>query len=179
MSLLDSVPVSASIGDLEQRVADLPATATSSESWEQLRTWCVGRMQSSDCSAELRVRWAHLALLVIAKQGRAGAGEVQKAVAATARVRAYMIREFGVSTTDEARRPNRLCAYVLENIGSPIDEVARAAAKWRSLPREHMLSLRRLKNMLTPLVEIEALLHPDDAVRHEIGPWLALRVELP
>jgi hypothetical protein len=42
-----------------------------------------------------------------------------------------------------------------------------------------MLSLRRLKSMLTPLVEIEALLHPDDAIRHEIGPWLALRVELP
>ncbi|MEV3989799.1 hypothetical protein AB0J57_12935 [Streptomyces sp. NPDC049837] len=171
--------VSVSISDLERQVTDLPATATSPESWEQLRDWCVGRMQSPVCSAALRARWGHLALIAISRQHKAGTDDAQKAVADTARIRAYMIQELGVSASDEARQPAALCAYVLESIGLPIDEVTRLAGEWRTAPREQALLLRRLKNMLTPLVHIQDLVNPDDAVRHEITPWLALIPKLP
>ncbi|MEU0664683.1 hypothetical protein ABZ508_01180 [Streptomyces lavendulocolor] len=109
----------------------------------------------------------------------ADVGKAQEMVAAAARVRVYMIRQFGVSASDEARQPDRLCEDVLKNIGSSIDEVARLATDWRSLQREEMLYLRRLKNILTPLTEIADLLNPADSIHDEIAPWLALRPRLP
>ncbi|WP_225804095.1 hypothetical protein [Streptomyces sp. NK15101] len=130
-----------------------------------MRDFAVGGMQSADLSDEVRLPWGHLALAAIARKERSQAP--QRAPAASAHVRAYMIREFGISGTDTARDLSALCSDVLRSLEASPDTVARLAEGWRSASREQMLRLRRIKNMLTPLLSLRELLQGDDPTFRE------------
>ncbi|MFB6615787.1 hypothetical protein ACFCV9_16450 [Streptomyces sp. NPDC056367] len=166
-----------SLEDLERYLLTPEVTACSLEHWEQLRDFAVGGMQSPGLSQETRLRWGRLALSAISK--KEPRQTPQQAMADSAYVRAYMIREFGDSNTDAARDLPALCSEILRNVGVSLDAGARLAEGWKSAPRDQMLQLRRIKNMLTPLLPLRALLEGDDPVFQEALAWLELVPRLP
>ncbi|WP_306325068.1 hypothetical protein [Streptomyces venezuelae] len=95
-----------------------------------------------------------------------------------------MIKEFGESDTDPARNLPALCADILRDLGMPLESAARLATGWRTAPREQMLQLRRIKNMLTPLLLLQDLLEGgesrgEDPALQNVRAWLELLPELP
>ncbi|MFF3320886.1 hypothetical protein [Streptomyces sp. NPDC002889] len=166
-----------SLEDLERYVLTPEAGACSLEHWEQLRDFAVGGMQSHGLSYETRLRWGRLALSAISRKERSQTP--QQAMAESAHVRAYMIREFGVSNADAARDLPALCSEILRNVGVSLEAGARLAEGWKSAPRDQMLQLRRIKNMLTPLLPLRALLEGDDLAFQETRAWLELVPRLP
>ncbi|MFE2555563.1 hypothetical protein ACFXGT_05925 [Streptomyces sp. NPDC059352] len=165
--------------ELEERVKKTAATEASTNDWEQVRELSVGRMQSSRYAVEERIRWGHLTLAVLSKEYTQAAHGRIKSVGESARVRAYMIQEFGACESDAARQPALLCTYVMENIDMARAEAASMAEDWRSRPREQLLHLRRIKNMVAPLATVQHLLGVDDPLRQEVEAWLALVPKLP
>ncbi|MFD3331056.1 hypothetical protein ACFWV1_00105 [Streptomyces sp. NPDC058700] len=165
--------------ELEERVGRKAVAEESTHEWEYVRELSVGRMQSSRYTTEERLRWGHLALAVLSKEYAQEAHSRIISGSELARVRAYMIHEFGASDSDAARQPALLCSYVLENIDMTRAEAASMAEDWRSRPREQLLHLRRIKNMLAPLATVQHLLGADDPLRQEGEAWLALVPKLP
>ncbi|MEU3425898.1 hypothetical protein [Streptomyces gardneri] len=147
------------------------------ELWVQLRVLAVGRMQSSALTHETRLRWGRLALSAIAAMARLQTP--QQTTADSARARAYMILEFGVSDSDAARDLPALCSEILRNLGVSLEAAERLTEDWRSAPRERMLQLRRIKSMLTPLLPLHALLKEGDPVFQETRSWMKLIPHLP
>ncbi|NWF27958.1 hypothetical protein HW130_17075 [Streptomyces sp. PKU-EA00015] len=167
-----------SLEGLERRVHEGGA-ADGVEDWEQIRELSVGRMQSAAYPQEIRIRWAHLALAAIAGKYASPLEDPKKPVAESAHVRSFMIREFGESETDEARRIGELCADVEAHLGMTREEALQLASEWRGAPREQVLHLRRIKNMLTPLAGIQDLLREEDPIQQDITEWLTLIPRLP
>ncbi|MDH2393195.1 hypothetical protein QCN29_31355 [Streptomyces sp. HNM0663] len=163
--------------DLERHLLTPEAGARAAEHWEQLRDFAVGGMQSRGLSDEVRLRWGRLALSAITR--KAPSQTPQQATAEAACVRAYMIQEFGVSNADPARDLPALCSEILRNVGVPLETGTRLAEGWKSAPREQMLQLRRIKNMLTPLLPLRALMEGDDPAFQETRAWLELVPRLP
>ncbi|MEU0374681.1 hypothetical protein ABZ070_31615 [Streptomyces sp. NPDC006283] len=168
-----------SLDDLERRVQGGDDAVEGAENWEQLRELSVGRMQSDAYSTEIRIRWGHLALTAISGKHASAPEDPKKAVAESALVRAYMIRQFGESEEDEARRIGDLCAYVKTHLDLTRADALRLAAEYRRAPGPQMLHLRRIKNMLTPLAVIQDMLQEDDPTQRDITEWLPLIPELP
>ncbi|MFH8837553.1 hypothetical protein [Streptomyces sp. NPDC017868] len=166
-----------SLDDLERYLLAPQADSWSLRNWEQLRDFAVGGMQSRALSDETRLRWGHVALSAISRKG---AGQTpQQTTAESTHVRVYMIQEFGVSDADTYRNLHALCTETLRNLGLPREMVARLADGWKTAPRDQMLQLRRIKNMLTPLLSIRALLENDAPVFQETQAWLDLIPRLP
>jgi hypothetical protein len=90
-----------------------------------------------------------------------------------------MIREFGVSNADAARDLPALCSEILRHVGVTPEAGARLAEEWKTAPRDQMLQLRRIKNMLTPLLPLRTLLEGDDLAFQETRAWLELVPRLP
>jgi hypothetical protein len=168
-----------SLDELERRVQGGDDAVEGAEEWEQLRELGVGRMQSDAYPQEIRLRWGHLALAAIAWKYASTPDDPKKAVAESALVRAYMIRQFGESEEDEARRIGDLCAYVETHLDLTREDALRLAAEYRRAPGPQMLHLRRIKNMLTPMAVIQDLLHEDDPIQQGISEWLPLLPKLP
>lgn len=84
-----------------------------------------------------------------------------------------------VSDTDATRDPSALCSDVLRHLGLSHEAAARLAGEWRTLPREQMLHLRLIKNMLTPLLPVRGLLERDDPVLRDTHAYLKLIPRLP
>ncbi|MFI2368405.1 hypothetical protein [Streptomyces sp. NPDC018833] len=167
-----------SLEDLERRVHGRGAVG-GAENWEHIRELSVGRMQSAAYPREIRIRWAHLALAAIAGKYAPSLEDPKKSVAESAHVRSFMIREFGESEADEARRIGELCAHVEAHLGMTREEARQLASEWGGAPREQVLHLRRIKNMLTPLAAIQDLLQEEDPIQRDITGWLALIPVLP
>ncbi|MEW2418119.1 hypothetical protein AB0953_31105 [Streptomyces sp. NPDC046866] len=166
-----------SLEDLERYLPTTEANACSLEHLEQLRDFAVGGMQSPGLSDETRIRWGHLALFAISRKGQIQTP--QQAMADSAYVRAYMIQKFGASNADTTRDFPALCSEILRNVGMSLEAGTRLAGGWKSAPRDQMLQLRRIKNMLTPLVPLCALLEDDNPVFQEVRAWLQLLPRLP
>ncbi|MEU9293663.1 hypothetical protein [Streptomyces sp. NPDC048266] len=147
------------------------------EDWEQVRDLSVGRMQRSPLPAEIRIRWGAVALSAISR--KYADGQPQQAVADMTRVRAYMIAKFGVSDTDVDRDLSALCSDVLRHLGLSYEAAVRLAGEWPGASRKQMLHLRRIKNMLTALAPVRALLDDDDPDVRETLVWLDLVPRLP
>lgn len=166
-----------SLEELERCLSTPGASASSPEHWVQLRVFAVGGMQSSGLSDDTRLRRGRLALAAISAGGPSRTP--QEAMADAAHVRAYLIAKFGVGDVDAVRDLPALCSEILRNVGMSPDEGARLAEGWRSASRERMLRLRRIKNMLTPLLPLRALLEGDDLALQEARAWLELLPRLP
>ncbi len=167
---------------LERFLLEPGARSCPPERWEQLRDLAVGGIQRPDLPSEVRLRWGRLALSAISGKYRTGLS--QQRTAESAHVRAYMIKEFGESDTDPARNLPALCADILRDLGMPLESAARLATGWRTAPREQMLQLRRIKNMLTPLLLLQDLLEGgesrgEDPALQNVRAWLELLPELP
>ncbi|MGW7431120.1 hypothetical protein ACWGIN_16375 [Streptomyces sp. NPDC054861] len=167
----------ASLDSLEQYLLKPEPTDCSANCWEQLRDVAVGRMQRRDLVDEIRLRWGRVALSAISRKSRKESP--QQAMAAAAHVRAYMITEFGVSDVDLARNLSALCTDILRELEMPLQVATRLAGEWRTLPREQMLQLRRIKNMLTPVLPLVALFEGNDPAVLDIRTWLELIPSLP
>ncbi|MEV6249653.1 hypothetical protein AB0M38_26140 [Streptomyces sp. NPDC051742] len=156
-----------------------PGQPWAAQDWEQLRELAVGRMQRSGLPDDVRLRWGRVALAAISgKHGEDGLS--RQGMADAARARAYMILEFGVSDSDAVRDLSALCSDVLGCLGLSHEAAVRLAGEWRSLPREQMLRLRRIKNMLNALMPLRALLEgDDDPALRDVRAWLELVPRLP
>ncbi|MFF9913554.1 hypothetical protein [Streptomyces sp. NPDC013457] len=166
-----------SLEELERLPWEPDAAKYSLNHWEQLRDVTVGRMQSRTLPPEIRMRWGRLALVAISGKGKSQTP--QETVIDSARVRAYMIQEFGASATDEARNLSKLCSDVSQSAGMSLEAVTKLAEDWKSAPRETWLALRRIKNMLTPLLPLRSLLTDGDAACQETRAWLDILPKLP
>lgn len=168
-----------SLDELERRVQGGDDAAEGAENWEQVRELGVGGMQSDAYPQEIRIRWGHLALTAIVGKYASTPADPKKAVAESALLRAYMIRQFGESEEDEARRIGDLCAHVETHLDLTRTDALRLAAEYRRTPGPQMLHLRRIKNMLTPLAVIQDLLRAEDPTQRDIMEWLPVIPELP
>ncbi|PVC67676.1 hypothetical protein [Streptomyces sp. CS081A] len=166
-----------SLEDLERMPVGPDAGSYSLEAWEHLRDLAVARMQRGDLPAGTRIRWGRLALAAL--PGKYPEGRSQRLVIESARVRAYLTREFGPDATDPARDLPALRADVLRNLGMPRETAARLADGWRTLPREQMLRLRRIKNMLSALHPVLPLLEDGSPAAADLRAWLELVPRLP
>ncbi|MEU7534190.1 hypothetical protein AB0B30_08705 [Streptomyces narbonensis] len=163
--------------ELERYLLTSATEAWSQPDWVQLRVLAVGRMQSPALTRETRLRWGHLALCAISETARSQTP--QQTTADSTRVRAYLILEFGMSDSDAARDLPALCSEILGNLGVPLEAAERLAEDWRSAPGEQMLRLRRIKNMLTPLLPLQALLKKGGPAFQETRDWMKLIPDLP
>ncbi|MFF9149572.1 hypothetical protein ACF1BN_32505 [Streptomyces sp. NPDC014861] len=134
-------------------------------------------MQRSDETDGNRLRWARLALAAVSRKHQGGAPQLS--MTESVAIRAYLIREFGVDSSDADRSLALLCSDVLENLELPLETAGRMAERWRETTRERMLQLRRAKNLLTPLLPIRAMLDSGDLPTEEIHSWLDLIPKLP
>lgn len=171
-----------SLESLERFPLEPEARSCPPERWEQLRDLAVGGMQRRDLPAEIRLRWGRLSLSAIS--GKYRTGPSQQMTAESAHVRAYMIKEFGESETDLARNLATLCSDVLRDLEMPFESAAGLATGWRTAPCEQMLQLRRIKNMLTPLLLLQTLLESGESEGdapglQDVRAWLELIPELP
>ncbi|MFD3723652.1 hypothetical protein [Streptomyces sp. NPDC058671] len=134
-------------------------------------------MQRTELPDEDRLRWGRLALAAIS--GKYADGLNQQAMAEAAHVRIYMIREFGAGDADTVRDLSALCADILRHMEVSYEVAVELSGEWRAAPREQMLHLRRIKNMLTALLPVQTLLDGDDPVMREALVWLDLVPRLP
>ncbi|MGW0312236.1 hypothetical protein [Streptomyces flavidovirens] len=146
--------------------------------WEGMCTLCVGRMQDVRRNSSERIEWGRLAVKAIHSK-REGDSDPKIPLAAEARIRAYVIREFGKDQEDDFRNPVALCGQVIAEVDYQLDSVAFSASRWREAGRAEMLRLRRIKNLLQPLVEIKGFLDPGDPLCHKVATWLELIPSLP
>ncbi|WP_329011337.1 hypothetical protein [Streptomyces sp. NBC_01601] len=154
-------------------------SADSWQIWEALRELAVGRMYDDSQDAETRLIWAKLAIAAGGQRDASSGSAPARTLADEVSVRAYAVREFGAVPGDEIRDASELCETVFRGIGMSRQDVSAEAAARQELPRDGMLRLRRVKNLLTPLRSIMDTLGPDDPVRLELSAWLALIPELP
>ncbi|CAM5472179.1 hypothetical protein [Streptomyces narbonensis] len=163
--------------ELERYLLTPAPEAWSQAHWRQLRVLAVGRMQSSALAHETRLRWGRLALSAIS--GMARSQTPQQTTADAARVRAYLILEFGVSESDATRNLTALCSEILRNLEVSLEVAERLAEDWRSAPGDRILRLRRIKNMLTPLLPLQAVLKKGGPAFQEARDWMRLIPDLP
>ncbi|MFJ3661083.1 hypothetical protein ACIPPM_11525 [Streptomyces sp. NPDC090119] len=154
-------------------------SAPSRQTWEAARDRAVGRMYDDGQDAATRLRWAELAIAAGRQRDASSGFGPLRTLADETRVRVYAIREFGVVPGDAIRDAAELCETAFQGIGRSRGEVAAEADGWREFPRERMLRLRHVKNVLTPLREIVDVLPLDDPLRPELSAWVALIPDLP
>ncbi|WP_148591903.1 hypothetical protein [Streptomyces sp. WAC01526] len=149
-----------------------------SESWESIRSLCTSRMQDRQLDPHTRIRWARIAVTASDRKVVEGTSGLLKFTAEQARIKVYAIREFGVDYHDTVRDPNSLCRQIIASISYRRDEIERDATRWRDLPTPEILTLRLIKNVLTPLRDIETSL-PDSPDGQHLRSLLPLIELLP
>ncbi|KOX23752.1 MULTISPECIES: hypothetical protein [unclassified Streptomyces] len=162
---------------LERLLSGREAEAWAPGRWNELRVLAVGGMQRHDLPAGTRIRWGRLALAAL--PGKYREEPSLHSVVEAARVRAYLIREFGPDDTDPARDLAALRADVVRNLSMSLETAARLAGEWQALPREQVLRLRRVKNLLSTLRPVLPLLEDGDSSVEELRAWLELAPRLP
>ncbi|MFF5449059.1 hypothetical protein [Streptomyces sp. NPDC012888] len=144
---------------------------------EGMRALAVSHMQDTALGDEERIRWGRVALAATVRSRR----EPMDGAAAEARVRAYLIRQFGPLTdaTDGLRDPAALCSFVLDRIDRTPAEAVRAARHWRDLELTGILGLRRVKNLTAALEDVVPHLPPGHPLTGPAAAWLTVRRHLP
>ncbi|MER6387681.1 hypothetical protein ACFXEL_02665 [Streptomyces sp. NPDC059382] len=140
---------------------------------ETLRAIAVARMHDRALPDAARMRWGRVALAAILRAGRPD--DLTRG-AETAAVRGYLIREFG---PDRGGDPAALCRDVLALIDLTPARAAAEARDWRDLPRERILHLRRIKNLVARAALVRGHLAVDDPLAEAVDAWTAVRGLLP
>ncbi|MEE1766327.1 hypothetical protein [Streptomyces sp. SP18BB07] len=168
-----------SIGELEDLASRKDGPAIEWQVWQTLHTFAVGRMNDAGLSAETRLRWVRLALTALKRKGENSEPDTAAALSVEAYIRAYAIREFGAMQDGGIRDPADLCNSVFREIGIARAEVHAQTTDWHTRPVPEILHLRRIKNMLTPLRDLEGVIPVNDPARDELSAWLPLIHDLP
>ncbi len=96
-----------------------------------------------------------------------------------ARVRSYVIREFKEIKIGESWGISQLCRLVLDSIPYPLEDIREKASRWCELNREEMLTLRRIKNLLNTLKNVEDIVQQEGRRCEEVKEWLNVVPNLP
>ncbi|MGP3922655.1 hypothetical protein [Streptomyces sp. 8N616] len=167
------------LAELEQFIAAHPSHPLSLQSWEALRDKSVGNMQNAALPKGTRLRWAQIAVTAVHRKHDAGQVDQRASVAEEARIRAYTIREFGRVDDGTLRDLPLLFGQVIQAVGLSREEVFLSAATWQDSGPSEMLTLRRIKNLLTPLKDVEPYVEADEPMKAQLKPWLTLISQLP
>jgi hypothetical protein len=149
------------------------------QTWETLRELAVARMNDDRLAAETRLRWVQLALTAIRNKTQRSDIDRKATLAEETNVRVNAIRAFGAAQDGGLLDPVDLCEGVFAEIGQTSEEVRTEAVQWQSLSPQEMLRLRRVKNLLTPLRDVESLFPPGDPLHRELSAWLSVIPDLP
>ncbi|MFP8884150.1 hypothetical protein [Streptomyces mangrovi] len=96
-----------------------------------------------------------------------------------AHVRSYVIRELKEMKIGESWSVSQLCRLVLNSIPYPLGDIREKASRWRELNREEMLTLRRIKNLLNTLKNVEDIVQQEGRGCEEVKEWLNVVPHLP
>ncbi|MGA5124072.1 hypothetical protein ACPCAG_12245 [Streptomyces pseudogriseolus] len=169
----------ASLDELEALVARPDHVGDDWQSWEMLRDLSVGRMRNEDLGTDTQLRWAGLALAANRLKRNSGGVDPAQALADEVYVRLFAVQEFGPAHGDPIRDPAETCRVAFREIGESLDEVVTAAEAWKSLPRQRILRLRRIKNLLTLLSPIKYFIECEAPERKQLSEWLQIVPRLP
>lgn len=146
---------------------------------EELRDMSVGKMQSSLPGKEERILWGEVAILCIHRKNTGEGTNPLASAAEEARVRAYIIREFGEVNCEALWSLAGLCEFIVESIPCSLEDARAKVSHWRSLSREEILLLRRVKNLLNAAESVKELFRGKDEACEALKAWLKIRPQLP
>ncbi|WP_424212870.1 hypothetical protein ACN20G_12760 [Streptomyces sp. BI20] len=177
--LLTGVPVERmDLAEAELWAAQEPVPSQA-EMGRAARALAVGRMHDEELPTPRRLRWVEVAL---AAGAWTGVGQDPLVAAADrAAVRGWAAYRFGPAPG--SRDPVSLCEEFLalaDSLELTPEGAAHEGRTWRTLPRERILLLRRLRNLLAWPVSVRPLL-PAEAAETAAGVdrWAAVRGLLP
>ncbi|MEV7546458.1 hypothetical protein [Streptomyces sp. NPDC089915] len=141
-----------------------------------LRSLAVGGMQDERLPDGVRLRWGRVALAAAYRCAAAeGAPDLVRGIE-LASVRAYLLREFGPGPGGD---PAALGREALALIDLTPAEAAARARDWRALPRERILHLRRIRNLLRWAGAARPYLTPGDPLAEALETWARVGRRLP
>ncbi|MCX4526919.1 MULTISPECIES: hypothetical protein [unclassified Streptomyces] len=147
---------------------------------DTLRSLAVGRMQDDGLPDGVRLRWGRVALAAARRAAEWRGADPLVRGAELAAVRGYLIERFGPGPApDGGGDPAALCRDLLALIDLTPQEAAAAARTWRDLPRERILHLRRVKNLLPWMARVRPHLADTDPLARAVDAWTAIRPQLP
>lgn len=122
--------------------------------------------------------WAHVSVEVyawLADHDSEGYGESFKV--SEMYVRCHQIKLHGAVSGDELRDTQALLDWFHKDNELSADDVLALIPDWRSLPRASISNLRRIKNRLAVLAQIQNSFEENALIT--VLPWLELRPRLP
>lgn len=141
-----------------------------------LRSLAVGGMQDERLPDGVRLRWGRVALAAAYRCAAAeGAPDLVRGIE-LASVRAYLLREFGPGPGGD---PAALGREALALIDLTPAEAESRARDWRALPRERILHLRRIRNLLRWAGAARPYLTPGDPLAEALETWSRVGRRLP
>ncbi|NYI07234.1 hypothetical protein [Allostreptomyces psammosilenae] len=160
-----------------EQARSAPSTAPNNW-WEGVRSLAVGRYQTTDTLAGVRVLWGRVAIAAI--HGKRDSLNLEPLVwgAEEANVRSYLIRYLGPDSSDSMLDPDALCGEMLGMIDALPAEVERSVDEWKTRDRGAILRMRRIKNLLTPLMAVREHVG-DRGLRERLDEWASLVPRLP
>lgn len=174
--VLTSVPPDGhGLADLEAWLATGPPLADEPLP-RTLRALAVGGMQDERLPDGVRLRWGRVALEAAYRCAAAeGASGLVRGIE-LAFVRGYLVREFGPGRGGD---PAALCREALALIDLTPQEAAGRARDWRELPRERIVHLRLIRNLLRWTGAARPYLAPGDPSAEALEAWWRVVRQLP
>jgi hypothetical protein len=83
------------------------------------------------------------------------------------------------AAAERTSESTKLCAYVLDHIDLSKEAASQASSTFRPSRPQEMLHLRRVKNMLSPLVQVYEYLEEGNDLKEETAAGLELLPRLP
>ncbi|MEW2412385.1 hypothetical protein AB0953_01455 [Streptomyces sp. NPDC046866] len=133
-------------------------------------------MRDAGLRGAVRLRWGRVALAAAERRAAWEGWDPLDRAAELARVRGYLIREFGAGPGGD---PVALCRELLGLIDLTPAEAVRQAGAWRELPRARIRHLRRIKLLLDGMAAVRPRLPEGDPVVEAVRAWAGVRSLLP
>ncbi|MEU3402458.1 hypothetical protein ABZ766_00630 [Streptomyces sp. NPDC006670] len=174
--VLTSVPPDGhGLAELEGWLATVPPLADEPLP-RTLRSLAVGGMRDERLPDGVRLRWGRVALAAAYRCAAAeGASDLVRGIE-LAFVRAYLLREFGPGPGGD---PAALGREALALVDLTPAEAAARAGDWRALPREGIVHLRLIRNLLRWAGAARPYLAPGDPLAAALDAWSRVCRELP
>ena len=122
--------------------------------------------------------WAHVSVEVYSwLAGHDGKGSGEGFKVSEMYVRCHQIKLHGAAAGDELRDAQVLLDWFHKGNELSVDDVLALIPDWRALPRATISNLRRIKNRLAVLAQIQDQFENDTLLT--VRPWLELQPRLP